>query len=420
MAQRVAILGSTGSIGCNALDVIDSLGEPFRAVALTAHTRGEQLLDQVRRYRPAAVALTSDEPDEALCRRLGDLGAQVYRGPGGMVDLVRRDDVDVVLAAVVGAAGLPAVLAAVEAGKRLALANKEALVVAGSLLVPEARRRGVAILPVDSEHSAIFQAMHCGKRSEVRRVILTASGGPFRTASAEQIRSATYAQAMAHPTWKMGSKITIDSATMFNKGLELIEACWLFDLPPEQVEIVIHPESVVHSMVEFVDGSVIAQLSPPDMKLPIQYALTYPARAPGCSPRLDLTKPFSLHFEPPDFDRFPALRIAYDVARRRGTLGAVLNAANEEAVAAFAAGRIAFGEISTLVGLTIDAHDFRAEPSLDDLLAADRWAREAIRTRVSTREPREPREPSGFAAGPTNPTGPTSPTRVPPTTTTAD
>ena len=382
MPQRVAILGSTGSIGCNALDVIDSLGDGFRAVALTAHSRGERLLEQARRCRPAAVALTGDAPDEALCRQLADLGARVYRGPAGMVDVVEREDVDVVLAAVVGAAGLPPVLAAVRAGKRLALANKEALVVAGSLLVPEARRRGVPILPVDSEHSAIFQAMQCGRPGEVRRLVLTASGGPFRTASAEQIGRATYRDAMAHPTWKMGSKITIDSATMFNKGLELIEACWLFDLPPERVEIVVHPESVVHSMVEFVDGSVVAQLSPPDMRLPIQYALTYPARTSGAAPRLDLTKAFSLRFEPPDFDRFPALRIAYDVARRRGTLGAVMNAANEEAVAAFATGRIAFGEISTLVGLTIDAHDFVAAPSLDDLLAADRWARDAVRARV--------------------------------------
>ena len=405
MAQRVAILGSTGSIGCNTLDVIDSLGEGFRAVALSAHSRGDKLLEQVRRYRPAAVALTSDAPDEGLCRQVGELGAEVYRGQGGMVELVRRADVDVVVAAVVGAAGLPAVLAAVQAGKRLALANKEALVVAGSLLVPEARRRGVPILPVDSEHSAVFQAMHCGRLGEVRRVILTASGGPFRTASAEGMRHATYQDALAHPTWKMGSKVTIDSATMFNKGLELIEACWLFDLPPEKVEIVVHPESVVHSMVEFVDGSVIAQLSPPDMRLPIQYALTYPARAAGRSPRLDLGKAFALRFEPPDFERFPALRIAYDVARRRGTLGAVMNAANEEAVAAFASDKIAFGEISRLVALTIDAHAHQADPTLDDLLRADRWAREAVRARVAA----ESHEPSPSHGQETTPTCSTTP-----------
>jgi 1-deoxy-D-xylulose-5-phosphate reductoisomerase len=390
LTQRVAILGSTGSIGCNALDVIDALGPGYRAVALSAHRQTDKLLEQVRRYRPAAVAVTSDAADEGLCRQMAGLGAQVYRGPEGLVEMVRRDDVEVVLAAVVGAAGLPAVFAAVQAGKRLALANKEALVVAGSLLVPEARRRGVQILPVDSEHSAIFQALHCGRLSEVRRVILTASGGPFRTASPERIRTATYADALAHPTWRMGSKITVDSATLFNKGLELIEACWLFDLPPHTVDIVVHPQSIVHSMVEFVDGSVIAQLSPPDMRLPIQYALTYPDRAPSRSaPRLDLGRSFSLDFEPPDHDRFPALRIAYDVAQRRGTLGAVMNAANEEAVAAFAEGRIAFGEISTLVSLTIDAHSFRPDPTLDDLLAADRWARQAVRERVNESQPRQ-------------------------------
>jgi 1-deoxy-D-xylulose-5-phosphate reductoisomerase len=382
LPQRIAILGSTGSIGCNALDVIESLGSDYRAIALSAHNNVERVLEQVNRFRPAAVALTCERPDESVCRQIESLGAKVYCGPSGMVELVRRDDVDTVLAAVVGAAGLPAVLAAVSSGKKLALANKEALVVAGSLLVPEARRKNVPILPVDSEHSAIFQAMHCGKLNEVKRVVLTASGGPFRTWPLERIENATYDDALAHPTWKMGSKITIDSASMFNKALELIEACWLFDLPPETVEIVIHPESVVHSMVEYVDGSVIAQLSPPDMRLPIQYALTYPGRAAGVARKLDLTKAFSLRFEPPDFERFPALRIAYDVARRRGTLGAVMNAANEVAVSAFADGQIAFGEISRLVGLTIDAHDLVAEPTLDELLSADRWARSAVRERI--------------------------------------
>ena len=285
---------------------------------------------------------------------LRDLGAEVYAGPGGLVELVRRDDVDTVVAAVVGAAGLPAAVAAVEAGKTLALANKESLVCAGSLLMPLARAKGVPILPVDSEHSAVFQAMHCGRAGEVRRVILTASGGPFRTASAEQIEHATVAEASAHPTWKMGGKITIDSATMFNKGLELIEACWLFDLPPDRIEIVVHPESVVHSMVEFVDGSVLAQLSPPDMRTPIQYALTYPERKDGNSRRLDLTKAFALRFEPPDFSRFPALSMAYEAARAGGTAGVVLNAANEAAVAAFLAARVRFGGIARLVRHTMD------------------------------------------------------------------
>jgi 1-deoxy-D-xylulose-5-phosphate reductoisomerase len=303
-------------------------------------------------------------------------------GPGGLVELVSRADVDTVVHAVVGAAGLSAAIATIEAGKPLALANKESLVCAGSILIPLARKKGVTILPVDSEHSAIFQAMLSGKRSEVRRVILTASGGPFRTASMEQIESATLADALNHPTWKMGGKITIDSATMFNKALELIEACWLFDLPPEQIEIVVHPESVVHSMVEFVDGSVIAQLSPPDMRTPIQYALTYPERLDGNSRRLDLTRSFALRFEPPDFERFPALRMAYDVARKGGTAGVVLNAANEAAVEAFTSHKIRFGEISRLVALTLKCHEVMASPSVDDLFRADSWARQTVSNEI--------------------------------------
>ena len=387
MAKRIAILGSTGSIGTNALDVIGHLGDGYRAVALSAHRQTGKLLEQVRRFRPAAVALTQERPDPSLASELRAAGAEVYAGPGAMERMVERDDVDLVLAAVVGAAGLPAVLAAVRAGKALALANKESLVVAGSLLVPEARRRGVPILPVDSEHSAIFQAMQCGRLAEVRRVILTASGGPFRNTPADVMERATLEDALKHPTWRMGNKTTIDSATMFNKALELIEACWLFDLPPDKVEVVVHPESVVHSMVEYVDGSVIAQLSPPDMRTPIQYAFTYPERSSGQGRRLDLAEKFALHFEPPDPARFPALRLAYDVARTGGTAGAVLNAANEAAVAAFAAGEVPFGEISRLVELTIDRHrvGLQQNPSLSDLLEADQWARDTVRGSIGDR-----------------------------------
>ena len=390
MAKRIAILGSTGSIGQNALEVISNLGPPYRAVALSAHSKADQLLEQVRRHRPAAVALTGERPTDSFGREVRAAGAQLYEGPGGLEQLVSRPDVDLVLAAVVGAAGLPAVLAAVRAGKTLALANKESLVVAGSLVVPEARRRGVRILPVDSEHSAIFQAIQCGRLHEVSRVILTASGGPFRNAPRERIENATLEDALKHPTWRMGSKVTIDSATMFNKALEIIEACWLFDLPPEKVEVVIHPESVVHSMVEFVDGSVVAQLSPPDMRTPIQYALTYPERAQGLAKRLDLSRPLALHFEPPDPARFPALRLAFDVAKRGGTAGAVLNAANEAAVAAFSAGTVPFGEISRLVELTIQKHRVVGSPSLDDLLEADRWARDAVRDLIAERRSARP------------------------------
>lgn len=377
MSKRIAILGSTGSIGCNALAVIEHLGAPYSVAAISGHRGAEKLCAQLRRHRPAAVAVTDLSSVDAVAPCAKEVGAELYAGPGGLVDLVKRDDVDIVLAAIVGAAGLGAVVAAIESGKTLALANKEALVVAGSLVIPEARKRGVKILPVDSEHSAIFQAMLAGRRDEVKRVILTASGGPFRNCSADQMRRATVAEALAHPTWNMGGKITIDSATMFNKALELIEACWLFDLPPSMIEIVIHPESVVHSMVEFVDGSVLAQLSPPDMKTPIQYALTHPQRLNGISRRLDITEAFSLNFEPPDEEKFPALRLAYDVAEMGGTAGAVLNAANEVAVEAFLADKISFGRISAVVADTISSHRLQKRPTLDDLLEADRWARQA-------------------------------------------
>ena len=374
LPKRIAILGSTGSIGCNALDVIEHLGPEFRAVAMSAKSQTAKLLDQVKRHRPAAVAVGEDA-DDGCCRELERHGVAVYRGPNGIVEMVQRDDVDQVLAAIVGAAGLPAVFAAVRAGKDVALANKESLVVAGSLLIPEARRRNATILPVDSEHSAVFQAMQAGRRAEIAKIVLTASGGPFRNATREQIARATRQEALAHPTWRMGGKITIDSATMFNKGLELIEACWLFDLPPEKIEVVIHPESVIHSMVEFVDGSTLAQLSPPDMRTPIQYALTYPDRLPGCARRMDWRKRVALNFEPPDAEKFPALAIAYDVARRGGTLGAVMNAANEVAVEAFLADKIGFGRISDLVSLTIRQHRLMPDPTMDDLLEADHWAR---------------------------------------------
>ena len=383
MNKRIAILGCTGSIGCNALEVIEHLGPPYRAVALSANQSIDKLIEQSRRYRPAAIAVADPSREAELRRRTSEFGVEIYAGAEGLARMVCRDDVDMVLAAIVGAAGLGPVFAAVQAGKDLALANKESLVVAGSLLIPEARRRGVQIMPVDSEHSAVFQALQAGRLSEVRRIILTASGGPFRCAAPQEIEQATLKDALNHPTWQMGSKITIDSATMFNKGLEVIEACWLFDLPPEKIEVVIHPESIVHSMVEFVDGSIIAQLSPPDMRTPIQYALTYPQRREGIGRRLDIARGFSLNFEPPDPQRFPSLRLAYEVAAGRGSGGAVLNAANEVAVQAFMAGRIRFGMISRVVELTIRSHAIQTAPSLDDLLEADRQARDQAKRLIS-------------------------------------
>ena len=387
LPKQIAILGSTGSIGTNALDVIAHLGPDYRVAALSAHTQWQKLLEQIEQFRPAAVAVTDAKSFAEVERSLANraTGARgEHRGNGqaaapklyrDMAVMIRESDAEVVLAAVVGAAGLPAVFAAVESGKTLALANKESLVVAGSLLVPLAKKHGVNILPVDSEHSAIFQAMLGGKASEVKRLILTASGGPFRNSTLEQIENATLADALNHPTWRMGNKVTIDSATMFNKGLELIEACWLFGLPEDQIDIVIHPESVVHSLVEFVDANVLAQLSPPDMRTPIQYALTYPERLASNSRRMDFTKACALNFHPPDDERFPALGIAREVARRGGTLGAVMNAANESAVEAFTSGKIPFGMIWRAVRHTIDCHQVQASPTLDDLLEADQWAR---------------------------------------------
>ncbi len=380
MPHRVAILGSTGSIGVNALEVLEHLGAPYRAIALSAHGQAQKLLEQAKRHRPAAVALTDGEAARGVVTQLEAMGTRVYTGNHALAQLVERDDVDTVVAAIVGAAGLPAALAAVKAGKRLALANKESLVVAGSLLIPEARRRGIALLPVDSEHSAVFQAMQCGRLGEVRRVILTASGGPFRTMSREAMDHATLESALAHPTWRMGGKITIDSATMFNKALEIIEACWLFDLPPERVQVMVHPESIVHSMVEYVDGSVMAQLSPPDMRTPIQYALTWPERRDGIGRVMNFDEQFDLHFEPPDPQRFPALRLAYVAARAGGTMGAVMNAANETAVEAFVAGNLPFGGIWRVVELTMDGHCVESSPTLDDLLRADRESRQAAQS----------------------------------------
>jgi 1-deoxy-D-xylulose-5-phosphate reductoisomerase len=299
-------------------------------------------------------------------------------GPDGLEQIAAEDGVDVVVAAIVGSAGLSGAWAAVEAGKTLALANKETLVMAGPLFTAGAARSGTRILPVDSEHSAVFQALQAGRREDLSRVILTASGGPFRELSGEALKEVTVEQALDHPTWKMGPKITVDSATMMNKALEIIEARWLFDLEPSQIDVVIHPQSIVHSLVEFTDGSVIAQLSPPDMKLPIQYALSYPQRWDGPADRMDFSSPFCLEFSPPDLDRFPALMLGHDVAAQGGTAGAVLNAANEAAVEAFLGGQMRFTQIVDACTSVLESHAFDPCPSLDQLMGLDIWARKEI------------------------------------------
>jgi len=386
MTRRIAILGSTGSIGTNALRVIEVLGPEYQVVALSAHSQIQLLAEQARRHRPKVVAVTGEGLAGRLRPLLEGLDVEVLTGPGGLVQMVQREDVDVVLSAVVGAAGLPAVLAAASAGKRLAIANKEPLVVAGQLLTETARAHGSTILPVDSEHSAVFQALQAGRPEEVQRIILTGSGGPFRKARPADLQQVTREQALAHPVWTMGPKITIDSATMMNKALEIIEARWLFDVPVDAIEVLIHPESIVHSLVEFVDGSVVAQMGYPDMGLPIQYALTYPQRVKGRSKCLRLEDLGELTFESPHPETFRALSLAYQVARAGGLAPAVFNASNEAAVAAFLAGQITFPKILGLIEHCLDTHVAQTGVTLEGLLEADAWARREVQTKIKTQD----------------------------------
>lgn len=378
VTKNVAVLGSTGSIGTSALDVIDASGGRLRAVALTAHGKLERLLAQARHFRPRWVVAT----DKELARGFdwADLPSdtELLVGHDALVKVATATDVDVVLAGIVGSAGLQSTWAALEAKKTVALANKETLVMAGGLMTQLARENGARMLPVDSEHSAIFQALQAGRPEEVRRVVLTASGGPFREMSVEQLKQVTVDEALSHPTWEMGPKITIDSATMMNKALEIIESRWLFGLTAEQIGVVIHPQSIVHSFVEFVDGSVVAQLGPPDMKLPIQYALEYPYRQPGVAEKLDWTRGWRLDFEPADRERYAALELGFECARRGGTSGAVLNAANEAAVGAFLGGELHFTEIVPACRSVLESHSFDETPSLERLEQLDRWARQEV------------------------------------------
>ena len=372
-SKNIAIFGSTGSIGCSALDVARSLCS-VNVYALSGHSQLELLAKQAREFEPRYVVLS--DPELAGQFDLSDLpNTEVLVGSESLEQVAVDSNVDVVLAAIVGVAGLASTWAAIEHGKTVALANKETLVVAGELMTKMAAETGALILPVDSEHSAVFQCLAAGKSSEVSRLILTASGGPFRDFESAQLQCVTVEQALAHPTWEMGQKISVDSATMMNKTLEVIEAKWLFDVKDNQIDVVIHPQSIVHSLVEFVDGSTVAQLSPPDMKLPIQFAFTYPDRVPGPSPKLDLTQPINLEFLPPDLERFPALELGYEVVKFGGSTGAVLNAANEAAVEAFLRREISFTDIVTACREILDQHNYEPHPTLSQLLAADKWAR---------------------------------------------
>jgi 1-deoxy-D-xylulose-5-phosphate reductoisomerase len=376
--KNVVVLGCTGSIGTSTLKVADDLPDRLRLVGLAAGNNAGLLLEQTRRHQPEAISISDPAKARELAGVLGT-AARVYWGPEGLLKLATLPAADIVLVAIVGTAGLQPALAAIRAGKDIAVASKEILVMAGEIVMAEAARYGVRVLAVDSEHSAIFQCLDGRRPESVRRLWLTASGGPFRNTPRAEFDRITVAQALRHPSWVMGTKITIDSATLFNKGLEMIEARWLFGIEMGRVGVVVHPQSIVHSLVEFVDGSMLAQLSTPDMCLPIQYALTYPERQPSERVQTDLARLGTLTFEEPDPERFPALTLARRAGEVGGTLPAVLNAANEVGVEAFCAGRLGFRGISTTVAQTLEAHRVIPHPNLDQILVADAWARETAR-----------------------------------------
>ncbi len=384
--RRVVILGSTGSIGLSCLKVIEHLPDRLQAFGLSAHSRWKDLIEQAFRYQPRYIAVTDARVMPELCGQTMPPGTHMLQGEDAIGKLVSEPQVDVVLTAIVGAAGLKGTWLALEAGKTVALANKETLVMAGPLVMELAARKRARILPVDSEHSAIFQALQAGQPREVARVVLTSSGGPFRGKTRAELADVTPEQALKHPTWNMGRKITVDSATLMNKALEIIEARWLFGLRPEQIEVIIHPESIVHSFVEFVDGSILAQMSPPDMCLPIQYALTYPERVNGPTQRLNWDELRSLNFQQPDVETFPALQLGYEVARRGGTCGAVLNAANEAAVGAFLDGALPFLDIPRVCRDVLDNHHYSERPTLSELIALDGWSRQEVLRWITTKE----------------------------------
>lgn len=374
--KRISILGSTGSIGVSTLDVISAHPGEFTITALAGGRNIALLKQQIERFRPRLVAVIDEAHARDLRTLVGATPPGILSGPEGYREAAAMGGTDMVVSAMVGAAGLLPTLDAIAAGRDIALANKETLVMAGGIVLNNAAQKGVTIIPVDSEHSAIFQCLQGQHREDLRRIILTASGGPFLHASAEELAQVTPAQALRHPNWTMGKKITIDSATMMNKGLEVIEASWLFGLPVSKIDVLIHPQSIIHSMVEYRDGSVIAQLGVPDMRVPIAYALSYPHRMIRAEAGLDLVNAGALTFFKPDAVRFPALRLAYAAAETGGTMPAVLNAANEVAVAAFIAEEIGFNEISSLVDQVLSRHRVRMEPRIEELLAADRQARE--------------------------------------------
>ena len=375
--KRIAILGSTGSVGTQTLDVITAFPDRYSALSLTANTRVDLLERQIARFRPRVVAVAGGDGADRLARGTG--APSVHTGVEGLIEAVTHPDVDMVISALPGSAGLVPTLKAIEAGKTIGLANKEILVMAGEIVMESARRNGVDILPVDSEHCAVHQCLAGQDPDRVERVILTASGGPFRNSDPAALKRISSADALNHPTWDMGRKVTIDSATLMNKGFEVIEARWLFGLPVSKIDVVVHPQSIIHSMVEMVDGSLLAQLGPADMRIPIQYALSYPERLETPWPRFDVTRSWSLTLDPPDRDAFPCLGLAYEASRRGTTAPAVLSTADELAVEAFLQHRIGFTDIPDIIADAMDRHAAapdRAEPvTLETIVAADRWTR---------------------------------------------
>jgi 1-deoxy-D-xylulose-5-phosphate reductoisomerase len=380
--KTLVILGSTGSIGTNTLDIIDRFPGEFQVAGLTAGSNHKALEEQIRKYRPRMAALADEASADSLRRRCSGLGVEILAGSEGVTEVAQASEADVVISAIVGGAGLVPTLAAIKSGKTIALANKEPMVMAGKLMTDEARRHGVAILPVDSEHSAIFQSLIGHRRHDVKRIILTASGGPLWDCPAAELREVTPERALQHPNWKMGAKITIDSATLMNKGLEVIEARWLFDIPESRIDVLVHRESIIHSLVEYEDRSVIAQLGLPDMRTPISYAMRYPERMALDLPSLDLTEIGRLTFFKPDHGRFPCLKLGYEALGIGGTMPAAMNAANEIAVEAFLHGGIRFPDIAEIIESTMQAHAARDMDSLEAALEADRSAREKAESLV--------------------------------------
>ena len=376
--KKISILGSTGSIGINALEVIDHLGDAFSITALSANKNGKRLVEQAKKYYPDSIAIVDEEAALYVESELKNSGIKIFTGRNGLLEMACRNDVDIMLNGLVGSFGMEPTLNAVKAGVDVALSNKESLVMAGDIIDREKKKAGVHIFPVDSEHSAIWQCLSGEAMDDVERILLTGSGGPFRMRPLNTFKEVTPVEALNHPNWDMGKKITIDSATMMNKGLEVIEARWLFGFESNQINIVVHPQSIIHSLVEFKDKSIKAQLGVPDMKIPIQFALTYPRHAPAMWEQLDLIKIGTFTFEEPDLNRFPCINLAYQALKQGGTTPAVLNVANEQSVYRFLDGNIGFMEIPEIIEKACEAHEWNTHPSLDELVHLEKWATDFV------------------------------------------